>query len=90
MYPHMPKLEKLPKTDEIRFLKSWVGGPDFSVALHIYVATQFLPATVRLISGGAELLLGVRIIEKLDITVGFGKRKFQIGQGEWQAMTRNK
>ena len=43
-----------------------------------------------MVSGGAELLLGMGIIGKLDITVGFGERKVQIGQGEWRAVTRNK
>ena len=45
---------------------------------------------VRLISGGADLLVGVGIIGKLDITVGFGKRKFHIGMGEWRVATRNR
>ena len=46
---------------------------------------------VRLISGGAELLLG-RILMwggGRNIAVGFGKRYCQVGHIEWKAMTRN-
>ena len=43
-------------------------------------------ATVRLIGWRAELLLGVEIVGVFDITVGFEKREFHIGQGAWQVM----
>ena len=50
---------------------------------------QLLPVRARLISGGAELLLAMQITGELNITVGFGKREFHIGQGEWEVVTRN-
>ena len=55
----------------------------------ICIEYQFLHVRVRLISGGDDLLLGIRIIGQLIITVGFGKREFHIGHGEWQVVTRN-
>ena len=66
------------------------GDSDRAVILHILIGDQFLPVRVRLISGGAVLLLEMEIIGKLNITVGYGKREFHIGHGEWKAMTRKK
>ena len=59
----------------------WVGGG---------AGVGVLPVTVRPIDGDSELLLRTWIIGGLDTTVDFGKRKSHIGQGDWEAMTRNK
>ena len=44
---------------------------------------------MRLIGGGAELLLGMCIIEKLRVLVDFGMRSFHVWKGERGAMARN-
>ena len=47
------------------------------------------PARVRLIRGKTELLPGMDIVRKLDITVPFGGDKFKVGQSEWGMVTFN-
>merc|ERR1712112_198106 len=59
------------------------------MGLPIWIADSFRPAIVRLIDGMTELLLGLDIIMKLDITVVFGSDHFRVGQGELEMMTYN-
>ena len=60
-----------------------------STALPIWINDAFRPVRVRLIDGMTELLLGLEIIRKLDITVVFGSNQFRVGQGESEMMTYN-
>ena len=60
-----------------------------STVLPIWTTDSFRPARVRLIDGMAELLLGLDIVMKLDITVVFGIDHFRVGQGELEMMTYN-
>ena len=50
---------------------------------------HFKPVKIRLINGETELLLGMDIIRKLRLAVDLGSDRFQVGQGEWEAMTFN-
>ena len=63
---------------------------EHSVVLCIWGRGKFLPSMGRLISGYTELHLRMGIIGELDITVGFFKRDFHIGQGDCHAVTLNK
>ena len=61
--------------------------------MHIYATIGRCggsPDRARLISGEAALLLGKEIAGALDITVGVGKRKFKIGQVDWESAPRSK
>ena len=60
-----------------------------STSLPIWIADSFRPARAILIGGMTELLLGLAIIRKLDITVVFGSDHFGAGQGELDTMTYN-
>ena len=60
-----------------------------STVLPIWITDSFRPAMVRLIDGMSELLLGLDIIRKLDITVVFDSDHFRVGQGELEMMTYN-
>ena len=55
----------------------------------IWVGGEFIPAKGRLIGGGSALLLGMELVRKLSLTVGFGKRYFHVAQGEWHVAVRN-
>ena len=68
------------------------GSGDSGVTLFYQFGTKgnFLPASGRLVIGDDELLLRMWIFGEMDITVGFGKREFHIGKGEWHVMIRNK
>ena len=48
-----------------------------------------IPAIVRLIRGKTELLRGMDIIKKLDITSNFGGNQRNADQSEWEMMTFN-
>ena len=68
-------------------------GQEIRIDLLLYLfgsGNNFRPYAYGLSVGGDGLLLRMGIIGKLNTTVGFGKREFYIGQGESQAMTRNK
>ena len=60
-----------------------------STVLPIWATDSFKPARVRLVGGKTELLLGLDIIRKLDITVVFGSDHFSVGQGELEMVTYN-
>ena len=60
-----------------------------STIMPIWVDGDFKPVKIRLIDGKTELLLGMDVIRKLQLTVDFGSERFQVGQGEWEAMTFN-
>ena len=53
-----------------------------STVLPIWVTDSFKPVRARTIEGATELLLGLDIIGKLDITVEFGSDHFMDGQGD--------
>ena len=55
----------------------------------MWVAKQFSPSNVRLISGYDELLLRMYIIGKLNIAADPGTRYFHVGEGGWEVVTRN-
>ena len=57
--------------------------------LPIWIEDSFKPAGARWIEGKEELLSGLDIVRKLDITVVFGIGHFMVGQGELEMMTYN-
>ena len=60
-----------------------------STVLPIWATESFKQAGVSLVGGKTELLYGLDIIRKLDITVDFGSDHFRVGQGELEMMTYN-
>ena len=61
-----------------------------AASIPIWANGTFKPARARLIRGKAELLSGMDIVRKLDVTVRFGGDQFKVGQSEWEmAMTFN-
>ena len=60
-----------------------------SAVLPIWITDSFRPARARLIDGMTELLLGLDIVRRLDISVVFGIDHFRVGQGELEMMTYN-
>ena len=58
-----------------------------STVLPIWMTDSFRPVRARLVEGMKELLLGLDIIRKLDISVVFGRDHFRVGQGELEMMT---
>ena len=86
----MHRLGKLSISERNSFWKSWAKRFKACCSFPCLVWKQFLPVTVRLISGGSELLLRLGVRVKLDIAVCSGKRKSHIGQCEWGMVTRNK
>ena len=60
-----------------------------SVALPIWITDTSRPVRAGSIDGMAELLQGLGIIRKLDITVIFGTGQFRVGQGGSGMMTYN-
>ena len=63
--------------------------PTMVAAMPIWANGAFKPARVRLIRGKTELLSGMSIIRKIDITVRFGIDQFKVGQSEWGMVTFN-
>ena len=57
--------------------------------IHIWAAGGFAHSEVRVIGGGAELLIGMEVVNKLSLTAYFGKRYVHVGQGEWLVTVRN-
>ena len=60
-----------------------------STVVPIWITDTLRPVRARLIEGMAELLLGLDIVRKLDITVVFGRNHFRAGHGELEMMTYN-
>ena len=60
-----------------------------STVLPICPTDPFKPARAMLGGGKTELLLGLDIIRKLDITVDFGSDHFRVRQCELEMMTYN-
>ena len=55
----------------------------------IWANGAFKPVRVILIRGTPELLSGMYVIRKRDITVLFGSDLFTVGQSEWEMMKFN-
>ena len=60
-----------------------------STVLPICFTDSFKPMRARAVGGKTELLPGLDIVRKLDITVVFGIDHFRVGHGELEMVTCN-
>lgn len=75
-------------------MRFFFGGQESRNSTHAAVITiwevaEVAQAEVRLITGDAELLLGLWPIGKLELEVDFERSNFQVGQGAWNSTVRN-
>ena len=88
--PQIPKVHKSAERRLKFVLRNQASrGSERAIILPICGVSQFRPVRVRLIGGGAELPIWADIVEKLCAAVDFRERNAHIGQGDWNAMTRN-